>query len=98
MVGHSLPSCACGAKSRSCSAAGRNVRERVLRAGRQNFFGYLMQSVMLSDALETVVACGGVGALIDFWIGRTGQDRVREWLTEWWIRLSYVRWGNFGRK
>ena len=49
------------------------------------------------SALTTVVACGDAGAFIDFWIGRTGEQRVRGWL-EYWIKLSYVRWGNFGRE
>jgi hypothetical protein len=50
------------------------------------------------NALATIAACGGVGAFIDFYIGKRGQQRVRDWLETWWIRLSYVRWGNFGRQ
>ena len=49
-------------------------------------------------ALTTIAACGGAGALIDFWIRKSGQQRVRGWLETWWLRLSYVRWGNFGRE
>lgn len=48
--------------------------------------------------LETVAACAGTGAFIDFWIGRAGQERVKKQLEDWWLRLSYVRWGNFGRE
>ena len=51
-----------------------------------------------ANALTTVAACGGVGAFIDFYIGKRGQQRVKGWLETWWLRLSYVRWGNFGRE
>jgi hypothetical protein len=50
------------------------------------------------NALATVAACGVVGAFIDFYIGKPGQQRVRSWLETWWLRLSYVRWVNFGRE
>jgi hypothetical protein len=50
------------------------------------------------SALTTVVACGGAGAFIDFYIGRAGQRRIRDWLETWWLRLSYVKWSNFGRE
>jgi hypothetical protein len=51
----------------------------------------------LDGAIATIVAFGGMGALIDFWIGKAGQKRVRDWLETWWFRLSYVRKSNFGR-
>src|SRR5215813_11011214 len=50
------------------------------------------------SALTTVAACGGVGVFLDFWIGKVGQQRVKGWLETWWLRLSYVRWTNFGRE
>jgi hypothetical protein len=49
-------------------------------------------------ALAIVAAFGVVGAFIDFYIGKPGQRRVRDWLETWWLRLSYVHWGNFGRE
>jgi hypothetical protein len=49
-------------------------------------------------ALAIVAAFGVVGAFIDFYIGKSGQRRVRDWLETWWLRLSYVRWGNIGRE
>ena len=49
-------------------------------------------------ALAIVVAFGVVGAFIDFYIGKPGQQRVRDRLETWWLRFSYVRWGNFGRE
>jgi len=42
----------------------------------------------LAAAAETVV---------DFYIGKPGQRRVKDRLEMWWLRLSDVRWGNFGR-
>jgi hypothetical protein len=49
-------------------------------------------------ALTSVAACGGAGALIDFWIGKRGQQRVKDWMETWWLRLSDVRWDNVGRE
>jgi hypothetical protein len=51
-----------------------------------------------SSALTTIAACGGVGAFIDFYIGRRGQQRVRDWLETWWLKFSDVKWGNLGRE
>jgi hypothetical protein len=48
------------------------------------------------SVLTTAAACGGVGAFIDFYIGKRGQQRVRSWMETSWLRLSYVRWGNLG--
>jgi hypothetical protein len=52
----------------------------------------------IDSALSTIAACSGVGAFIDFWIKKRGQERVRDWLETWWLRFSYVRWGNLGRE
>jgi hypothetical protein len=49
-------------------------------------------------ALAIVAAFGVVGAFIDFYIGKPGERRVRDWLETWWLRLSYVHWGNIGRE
>jgi hypothetical protein len=57
-----------------------------------------MESSSLANALTTIAACAGVGAFIDFWIGRTGEKCARAWLEDWWLRMSYVRLGNFGRE
>jgi len=48
----------------------------------------VQRSRELAAAAETVV---------DFYIGKPGQRRVRDRLEMWWLRLSDVRWGNFGR-
>jgi hypothetical protein len=52
----------------------------------------------LEGVLTTVAACGGAGAFFDFWLGRAGDRRVRAWMETWWLRMSYVRIGNFGRE
>jgi len=47
--------------------------------------------------LPTIVAAGGIGALIDFWLGKAGQRRVRTELETWWIKASYANLSTFGR-
>src|SRR5215472_10124622 len=45
----------------------------------------------------TAITIGGVlGAFIDFYIGKDGQRRVRDWLATWWLKFSYIRWDNIG--
>lgn len=44
------------------------------------------------------VAFSGVGAFIDFVLGKSGQERCRSLLETWWIKFEDVRWNNFGRK
>ena len=58
----------------------------------------IMDSGFWVHAANIVVAFSAVGYGIDFYIGRNNQQRVRDWLETWWIKLSYVRWGNFGRE
>ena len=56
---------------------------------------------MIGEGLQgwwTVAASGAVGAFIDFYIGKAGQRQVRDWLETWWLKFSYVRWGNLGRE
>lgn len=48
--------------------------------------------------LTTVAACTGAGAFIDFYIGKDGQKRVKDWLETWWIRLSYIPVRAVGRE
>src|SRR6266704_3145993 len=38
------------------------------------------------------------GIVVDFLIGRSGQERVRNFLVAWWIRFDDVKWNNFTRK
>jgi hypothetical protein len=52
----------------------------------------------VESTLTTIAACGGVGAFVDFWIGKGGEKRVRDWLETWWLRFSYVNVRNFGRE
>jgi hypothetical protein len=48
--------------------------------------------------LWTIAGFAGVGAFTDFYIGKLGQQRVRNWLETWWLRFSYVDAHNFGRE
>jgi hypothetical protein len=52
----------------------------------------------LKDILWPVVLVGGSGAFIDFLIGKTGQQKAKDWLLKWWVRFDDVRWKNFGRE
>jgi hypothetical protein len=52
----------------------------------------------LKDILWPIVLVGGLGALIDFLLGKSGQDKARDCLLKWWMRFDDVRWNNFGRE
>jgi hypothetical protein len=49
------------------------------------------------QALWPVAVFGGLGALVDFLLGKTGQERTRDVLLEWWVRFEDVHWKNFGK-
>jgi hypothetical protein len=52
----------------------------------------------LKDILWPVMVLGGLGAFIDFLIGKAGQEKARDFLTKWWIRFDDVNWHNFGKE
>jgi hypothetical protein len=52
----------------------------------------------LKNILWPIVLVGGLGAFIDFVIGKAGQDKARDWLLKWWMRFDDVHWRNFGRE
>jgi hypothetical protein len=52
----------------------------------------------LKDILWPIVLLGGLGALIDFLIGKTGQERAKDFLLKWWVRFDDVHWRNVGRE
>jgi hypothetical protein len=52
----------------------------------------------LKNFLWPIVAIGGLGALIDFLIGKAGQEKAKDFLLRWWVRFDDVRWNNFGRE
>jgi hypothetical protein len=52
----------------------------------------------LKNFLWPIVAIGGIGAFIDFLIGKAGQEKARDFLLKWWVRFDDVRWGNFGKE
>ena len=52
----------------------------------------------LRDFLWPIVLVGGLGAFVDFLIGKAGQERAKDFLLEWWVRFDDVHWKNFGRE
>lgn len=42
------------------------------------------------NVIGLIVACGGIGAFLDFLLGRAGQKKVRNVLERWWIQLAYI--------
>jgi hypothetical protein len=57
-----------------------------------------MQLGNFENFMLIVGACAGVGKFLDFWIGKAGQQRLKDRLETWWLRVSYVRWDNLGRE
>jgi hypothetical protein len=47
--------------------------------------------------LWPVIVLGGLGAFIDFLLGRAGQEQVKDFLLKWWMSFDDVNWRNFGR-
>jgi hypothetical protein len=45
----------------------------------------------LKDFLWPIVAFGGLGAFIDFLIGRAGQEKTKDLLLKWWVRFDGVK-------
>ncbi len=52
----------------------------------------------MGAAFATIAAFSTIGVFIDFVLGKSGQKWVRDHLERWWIRMSYVRWGNLGEE
>jgi hypothetical protein len=48
--------------------------------------------------LWPIAAFGGVGAFLDFLLGRSGQERVRDFLLRWWVRFDDVNLNNFSKE
>jgi hypothetical protein len=60
---------------------------------------YAMSSIeSWKESLSFIIACGGVGAFIDFIVGKRGQQKVRSWVEDWWLRFADVNLKNFGRQ
>jgi hypothetical protein len=47
---------------------------------------------------STIAACAGIGAAVDFYLGKSGAQRINRRLEDWWLRLSYVKWRRFGQE
>jgi hypothetical protein len=52
----------------------------------------------LKEFLWPVILIGGLGAFIDFLIGKAGQEKAKDFVLRWWVRFDDVRWKNFGRE
>jgi hypothetical protein len=52
----------------------------------------------LSDFLWLIAVFGGLGAFIDFLIGRAGQERAKDFLLGWWVKLSDIKRGDLGKE
>jgi hypothetical protein len=52
----------------------------------------------LKNFLWPIVLIGGLGAFIDFLIGKTGQAKAKDFLLKWWVRFDDVHWRNFGKE
>ena len=52
----------------------------------------------LKDSLWPIILVGGLGAFIDFLIGKAGQEKARDCLLKWWVRFDHVHWKSFGRE
>ena len=44
----------------------------------------------VGNVFATIATCTGAGAFVDFYIGKSGQKRVKDWLEIWWYRLSDI--------
>src|SRR4051812_11790560 len=55
-----------------------------------------MSTSAAEPMLWSIALLGGAGAMIDFYIGKSGQRRVKEWLEIEWYRFHRVEWHNFG--
>jgi hypothetical protein len=63
--------------------------------------GNALSMETLKDFLWPIAAVGGfsgLGTFIDFLIGKTGQERAKDFLLRWWVRFDDVGWRNFGRE
>jgi hypothetical protein len=52
----------------------------------------------VGNVFATIATCTGAGAFIDFYLGKSGQQWVKDWLETWWIRLSYIPVRAVGRE
>jgi hypothetical protein len=54
-----------------------------------------MTTSAVGNILWPIVLLGGMGAAIDFYIGRVGQKRVKDWLEIQWYLFHQIEWHNF---
>jgi hypothetical protein len=53
---------------------------------------------IVEDIVVPIAVASGIGAAIDFYLGSSGQKRVKNWLEERWYRFHEVNWHNFSEK
>jgi hypothetical protein len=51
----------------------------------------------LQNILWPTIAIGVLGVLIEFLIGKAGQEKAKSFLLKWWMRFDDVHLKNFGR-
>lgn len=51
----------------------------------------------LGEWIAPIAAFCFIGAFIDFYIGKSGQQAVKKKLEDWWLKSSYLKWSEFGR-
>ncbi len=44
----------------------------------------------LDGIAAPIALCVAIGGVLDFYLGKAGQKRIRDVLTTWWLKLSYV--------
>jgi hypothetical protein len=65
---------------------------------RQSADGHSDMSAGVGGIFTTIAAFTGAGAFIDFYVGKEGQKRVKDWLETWWYRLSDIPVRAVGRE
>lgn len=55
------------------------------------------QSGVFDNFFWIMAGFGGVGAFIDFLLGKPGQKKVRSLIETWWLQFNEVKWRSFGR-
>jgi hypothetical protein len=50
------------------------------------------------EHLNTIIGLAGIGAVIDFIMGKAGRERLQKALDHWWLQFGKVKCGNFGQQ
>ena len=55
----------------------------------------------IADSAQTILSIAsyaGMGAFIDFYVGKSGQRKIRSTLETWWIKISYMQIKSFAKE